>query len=285
MKRILITGKNSYIGNSLAEWLNNSEEKYQVDKISVRDYQWKNMDFSVYDSIVHVAGIAHNSSDSKLESLYYRVNRDLTINIARKAKKDGAKQFVFLSSIIVFGTKNECIHKNTEPNPDNFYGDSKLQAEKGISSSQSDTFNVAIVRPPMVYGEGSKGNFPKLVKLANKTKFFPKISNKRSMIYINNLSECLKQIIDGNYKGLYHPQNKEYVNVSKLVQDLGAFSNNKVILVSIFNPIIKIFNGIKLYKKIFGNLYYDENLEIEDFFYQIFDYKKSLKLVANKAYQ
>src|SRR5690625_1264736 len=135
MKRILITGVNSYVGNRLAEWLDKWPEKYDVHKISLRDGSWKEKDFSIFDSIVHVAGIAHVSTDPKMEERYYRVNRDLTIEVAKKAKNEGVQQFIFLSSIIVYGdrpTKSGVIDHDTIPNPSNFYGKSKLEAEKGI---------------------------------------------------------------------------------------------------------------------------------------------------------
>lgn len=119
MRRILITGKNSYIGNSFKEWLAQWPEKYEVDEVETRDGIWREKSFEGYDSVLHVAGIAHNSSDPKLEDLYYQVNRDLTYEIAKKAKQEGVEHFVFMSSMIVYGTKNEVITKDTEPNPDN----------------------------------------------------------------------------------------------------------------------------------------------------------------------
>ena len=179
MKRILITGKNSYIGNAFESWVSQWPNEYQISKISVRDDKWKSEDWSRYDVILHVAGIAHNSSDASLEELYYSVNRDLSYKIAKKAKNEGVKQFIYLSSIIVYGTKNERITKDTSPNPDNFYGDSKLQAEQLISKLSSDEYHIAIIRPPMVYGKNSKGNFPLLVKMARILPTFPKYENKR----------------------------------------------------------------------------------------------------------
>ena len=179
-KKILITGKNSYIGHSFIEYCKKNDVDFEIDELDVHGDEWKNHDFSYYDTVFHVAGIAHNSSNSKLEDLYYEVNRDLTIAIAEKAKNDGVKQFIFMSSIIVYGTKNEFIDADTEPDPDNFYGDSKLQAEEGILRLQDNIFNVVIIRPPMIYGKGSKGNYPLLSKLSQITPFFPNYENQRS---------------------------------------------------------------------------------------------------------
>src|SRR5699024_10434376 len=129
---------------------------YQTEKLSLRDGLWKEKDFSTYDVVVHVAGIAHVSTDPKMEELYYQVNRDLTIDVAKKAKDEGAKQFIFLSSIIVYGdqpSESGIIDQDTIPNPDNFYGKSKLEAEEGIKNMECGDFKIVILRPPMIYGK------------------------------------------------------------------------------------------------------------------------------------
>ena len=161
IRRILITGTNSYIGNQLADWLNKEPESYEVTKVSVRDNKWKSIDFSLYDVIVHVAGIAHQDTKADQEGLYYKINTDLTIELATKAKAEGVKQFIFMSSMIVYGASSKIgeakiITRETLPKPINFYGNSKLLAEKGIFPLQSEKFNVVALRPPMIYGKGSK---------------------------------------------------------------------------------------------------------------------------------
>jgi len=199
MKKILITGANSYIGTSLEKWLEQYPEKYSVDTIDMKDKRWKEKSFTGYDVVFHVAGIAHISTDPKMEDLYYKVNRDLAIVTAKKAKKEGVKQFIFMSSIIVYGDSSSdkrIIDRNTIPKPSNFYGDSKLQAEKGIKPLESDEFKIVILRPPMIYGKDSKGNYPKLAKAAKKLPIFPDIDNQRSMLHIDNLCEFIKLMID-----------------------------------------------------------------------------------------
>ena len=278
MKKILIIGKNSFIGQSFIKHAQTRNYDFVIEEISSRDDQWKSIDFGQYDTIYHVAGIAHNSSDSKLKDLYYNVNRDLTIEVAKKAKQDGAKQFVFMSSMIVFGTKNSKITKETIPNPDNFYGDSKLQAENGILPLQSEDFNVAIIRPPMVYGKGSKGNYPKLAKLAKKTPIFPDYDNKRSMIHIDNLMECISKVIELNLSGYFHPQNEEYVKTSNLVREIAKVQNHKVVTTKLFNPIINLFKKINVVNKVFGDLYYEKDLStINNVSYIINNFESSIK--------
>lgn len=282
--KILITGENSYIGGKFTEWVAQWPDKYQVDEISVRDDKWKQADFSSYDSVYHVAGIAHNSSNPKLEDLYYEVNRDLTIEVAKKVKKDGVPQFVFMSSIIVYGTKNKFIDADTKPNPDNFYGDSKLQAEKGLNELQSDDFKVVILRPPMIYGKDSKGNYPLLSKFAQKSPVFPNYPNKRSMLHIDNLCEFVRLIIINNERGTFHPQNKEYVQTSEMVKLISEFYNNKIWLTKLVNPIIIMFFKINLVRKIYGDFYYEKSMSVySKGNYQIRTLEESIKLTESAS--
>ncbi len=211
MKRVLITGANSYIGTNVERWLLREPDKYHVDTLDLKDPSWKNYDFSPYDVVFHVAGIAHVSRNPKLKDLYYSVNRDLAIETAKKAKDDGVKQFIFMSSIIVYGdssSSKRVITKDTVPTPSNFYGDSKLQAEQGIRALESESFKVVILRPPMIYGKGCKGNYPKLAKLALKLPFFPDIYNERSMLYIDNLCEFIRLMIYNEESGIFSRKTK-----------------------------------------------------------------------------
>lgn len=195
-KKKLITGDNSYIGSMFTEWVSRWPEKYKVDEVSVRGKNWEKLDFNYYDVVYHVAGIAHVSSNPKLKEKYFQINRDLTIKVAKKAKREGVRQFIFMSSIIMYGNKHEYIDENTKPNPENFYGESKLQAEQGILSLQNNEFNICIIRPPMIYGKDSKGNYPILSNFARITPFFPEYSNQRSMLHIDNLTEFIRLIIE-----------------------------------------------------------------------------------------
>lgn len=172
-----------------------NESDIMIKKLSLRGNGWSTHNFNQYDTIFHVAGIAHNSSNPNLEELYYEINRDLTIEIARKAKESGVSQFVFMSSMIVFENHpsgKTFINAHTKPNPDNFYGDSKLQAKIGLEKLESEVFRIAIIRPPMIYGKEFKGNYPLLSKFAQKSPIFPNYPNKRSMLHIENLCEFIK---------------------------------------------------------------------------------------------
>lgn len=264
MKKILITGKDSYIGTSFEKWIMKEPDKYEVDTVDMKDDNWKDKDFSGYDVVFHVAGIAHVSADPNMEDLYYRVNRDLAIETAEKAKNEGVGQFIFMSSIIVYGDSSiekRVIDINTVPDPSNFYGKSKLQAEKGINNLVDDKFKVVVVRPPMVYGKGSKGNYPRLAKMACRIPVFPDIDNERSMLHIDNLCEFVKLMIDYENSGLFFPQNKEYVKTSEMVRLIAEVHGKKVKLTKVFNGLLRILEArIGILNKVFGNLVYDKGM-------------------------
>ncbi|EDP68094.1 UDP-glucose 4-epimerase (galactowaldenases) [Carnobacterium sp. AT7] len=264
-KKILITGKNSYIGNQLAAWLNKEPEKYEVIKECVRDDKWKEIDFSIYEVVVHVAGVAHIEETTANKKIYYEVNRDLSYEIAKKAKKYGVKLFVFLSTMSVYGKTEGIVNKNTVADPTTNYGKSKLEAEQLILSLSGNNFKIAILRPPMIYGKGCKGNYNRLKKVALNTPIFPMIDNKRSMIYIENLNEFIKMVIDNMIFGVFHPQNQEYMSTTMLVKTIAEENNKKIFFTKIFNPFIYI--GIKYSKtvsKVFGTLIYDQAIIDKD---------------------
>lgn len=284
MKRILITGANSYIGTSFEKYIRtNFAEDYIVDTVDMIDGSWREMNFGGYDTIFHVAGIAHSDSgkiSSDKEKLYYAVNTDLTIETAKKAKADGVKQFIFMSSAIVYGASSaigckKVITKDTPISPSNCYSDSKVQAEKGIVSLKDDLFNVVILRPPMIYGANSKGNYPVLSNFAKKCLIFPYIENERSMLYIENLCEFVRLMIKNEESGIFFPQNSEYSNTSDLVAMIADVHGKKVHLLKGFAWIFKLlahFTG--LVNKVFGNFSYDMSMSEynEDYrLYNLFD--------------
>ncbi|MBK5240800.1 MAG: NAD-dependent epimerase/dehydratase family protein [Clostridium sp.] len=282
MKKILITGANSYIGISLMSLLEKYSDKYSVDELDMKDDSWKASDFSKYDVVFHVAGIAHVSTDPKMEDLYFKVNRDLTIETAKKAKKDGVKQFIFMSSIIIYGesrnvNERRIIDENTVPKPSNFYGESKLQAENGIKPLENDDFKIVILRPPMIYGKGSKGNYPKLSKAAQKLPVFPDIDNQRSMLHIDNLCEFTRLMIVNEESGVFFPQNSEYVKTSEMVKLIAQAHGTKIKLTNIFNPLLNLVGPkISIFNKVFGNLVYAQSLSDYKENYRIFDLRQSI---------
>lgn len=283
MKKILITGADSYIGTSFEKWVGKYPEKYLVDTIDLKDGTWIEKDFSGYDVVFHVAGIAHVSLDPNMEALYYKVNRDLTIQTAKKAKSEGVNQFIFMSSIIVYGdssykNKKRVITEDTIPEPTNFYGNSKLQAEEGIKYFEDETYKIVIIRPPMIYGKGSKGNYPKLSQYAKKFPIFPDIDNQRSMLHVDNLCEFIRLMIENEEQGLFFPQNAEYIKTSEMVSLIAEVHGRKIILTKIFNPIIELmFGNVRIIEKVFGDFIYVKSLSEYNVNYRINDLRESIE--------
>jgi N-acetyllactosaminide 3-alpha-galactosyltransferase len=305
--RILITGAHSYVGEQVEQYLEEYNQKifpdypasrrYLIDTISLFGDEWKKIDFSSYDVVFHVAGIAHGSVSEKTEQgkkQYFAVNRDLAYQVAQKAKEDGVKQFIFMSTMAVYtGNREKVITEETIPMPVTAYGESKLQAEWLISELEDRDFSVAILRPPMIYGKGCKGNYNALVKIAKISPIFPKINNCRSMLYIENLCEFIRLLIEDTARGIFFPQNKEYVNTSDMVKEIGKAYQKRVHLVPGVSFLIGgmkyIPGGIgKKSEKAFGDLVFDKSLSNyrnhlgEEVSYQVVNFETSIRETENR---
>lgn len=291
MKRVLITGANSYIGTSFEKYKKeNYPDEFEIDTIDMIDGTWRDKSFSSYDAVFHVAGVAHadvgNVSD-EIKAKYYAINTDLAIETCKKAKADGVKQFVFMSSAIIYGDSApygtpKRITKDTVPQPANFYGDSKWQADKGVREFADNDFTVTVLRPPMIYGKGSKGNYPTLAKMAKKLPFFPDVQNERSMLYIENLTEFLAQVMIRGEGGIFWPQNAEYTRTSEMVKMIAEVSGHKISVSKAWNWVVSLASHIPgksagLANKAFGNLSYDQSMSRYDFEYQLVSLRDSIE--------
>ncbi len=285
MKRILVTGKNSYVGGAVKKYLEQWPKKYHVEELDVKGAKWRKFDFSRFDVIFHVAGIAHvdtKKADEKTKKLYYQVNTDLAEAVAKKAREDGVKQFIYMSSSIVYGDsapigKKKVVKKKTEPAPVNFYGDSKLQAEIKLKRMADKKFKIVLLRPPMIYGANCKGNYQILRKIALKSPIFPKIENSRSMIYIDNFAEFVKQIIDNQKSGCFYPANKEVISTYEMVKQIAECYNRRVFLMPGLEWLFKLFSHFTpIINKAFGSMTYDKDLS-ENYDYCHYSVKDSIK--------
>lgn len=277
-KKVLITGAGSYIGQSFLDYAKKYyPENFEIDELDMVGDAWREYDFSNYDIVYHVAGIAHadvgNVSEETKEK-YYAINTDLTVEVAQKAKTEKVKEFIFMSSMIVYGEsapygKKKVIDEHTVPAPANFYGDSKLQADVAVRELADDSFKVIVLRPPMIYGRGSKGNYPVLAKLAKKLPAFPDVDNERSMLYIENLCEFLCQVMlvremKQNATVLI-PQNAEWTNTSAMVEEIAKVNGKTIVTMKILKPAVAIGSMIPgkiggMTNKAFGNNCYDRNV-------------------------
>lgn len=291
MKKVLITGANSYIGTSFEKYVGEHyPEAFTIDTVDMIDGKWRDKDFSGYDIVYHVAGIAHadvGKVTEEVKAKYYAVNTDLAIETAGKAKAEGVKQFVFMSSAIIYGDsapygKAKRITKDTEPQPANFYGDSKWQADKGVRTLMDDSFRVTVLRPPMIYGKGSKGNYPTLAKMAKKLPVFPDVQNERSMLYIENLCEFLCQVMIRGEGGIFWPQNAEYTRTSEMVNAIAKANGHRIIITRALKWCVLLAAHMPgkisgMVNKAFGNLCYEKTMSMYGFDYQKYTLMESIE--------
>lgn len=268
MKSILITGINSYVGKSFSGYMK-SRPGYKTVSISMRDGSWRQEEFSGFDTVFHVAGLAHSDNgkiSSEKEQAYYDINTKLTIELAKKCKAEGVRQFIYMSSAIVYGHSGRIGERRRlsgldRVSPANCYGDSKLQAELGLHKLEDESFKVVILRPPMIYGRGCKGNYPLLSLFARRLPIFPFVENERSMLYVENLMEFVRLMIDNEERGTFYPQNAEYSNTSDLVAMIAAAHGRRIKLLYGFTWALKLLGHFTpLVDKAFGNLSYDMSM-------------------------
>ena len=286
MKRVLITGAGSYVGGWVRRRLEQEPERFYVEELDVQDDAWKSFDFSSFDSVFHVAGIAHVSTDPSMEGLYYQVNRDLAVEVGERAKAAGVPQLVFMSSSIVYGDSSSRdegpITRETPANPANFYGRSKLEAEEGLQRLADERFGVAILRCPMIYGPGCKGNFPTLAKIARKLPIFPEVRNKRSVLYVENLAEFVAQVVDRGLSGMFWPQNADYMSTSEAVRLLGEALGSSVHVTRVLSPFASLsLRFTEAGRKAFGSLYYDMAISDYGFDYRVYGFEESIARYVN----
>lgn len=294
-KKVLITGAGSYIGQSFIQYAKKHyPDNFEIEELDMTDVAWRDKDFSEYDVVYHVAGIAHadvGKVSEEIKSKYYEVNTGLAVEAAEKAKREGVKTFIFMSSMIVYGDsapygQQKVIDETTVPKPANFYGDSKLQADVAVRELVDDTYKVIVLRPPMIYGKDSKGNYRTLAKLAKKLPIFPDVDNERSMLYIENLCEFLCQIM---LLKPYHrnsvvllPQNGEWTKTSDMVEMIAKASGKKITELKCLAPAVWIGSKMPgkiggLVNKAFGNNCYDKQSSCYDGLkYQVASAKKSV---------
>lgn len=283
MKRVLITGAESYIGSAFERYV---QERYadscQTDTLDMRTPAWSCKSFVGYDAIFHVAGLAHQRETKRNAQQYYAVNRDLAIETAAKAKAEGVAQFVYVSSMSVYGMDTGVITSETVPMPKSHYGSSKLQAEEGLSRLADGDFKVCILRPPMVYGYGCRGHYRTLVKLAQILPFFPRVKNRRSMIYITNLCEFVRQAIEREAVGVFYPQNAQYVNTAEMLALIAASCNKRLHLTDRFEGLTNWgIAHVRYLRKACGSLCYAMEMSCTAEHYTVTDFPSSVRESVN----
>lgn len=280
--KILITGTKGYIANNIEKTLKEKTTLYETQKLSIR----KQIRIpKETDVIIHTAALVHKKENNYLESDYFQVNYDLTLQLAKTAKESGVNHFIFFSTMAVYGEQGHSlfdavINRSSPLRPITYYGKSKLAAENKLMSMQDDHFIVSIIRPPMVYGPNCPGNYAILSKIAKITPFFPSVKNQRSMIFIKNLTEFVYQLINNRDSGIFHPQDEEYIQTSEMVKKIGSIHNRKIFSNKLIGTmIIKLLSKQKNIAKVFGSLTYDKELSFyRDNSYQMYTFDEAIRI-------
>nr|WP_320039519.1 NAD-dependent epimerase/dehydratase family protein [uncultured Bacteroides sp.] len=296
-KKVMLVGVGGYIGGKFTEYIKKNYPNWQIDAVDSMNRKWAEADFTGYDAVYNVSGLAHANARQGSEELYYQVNGQLPIDVATKAKAEGVPLFVQMSSQIVYGDmsglgEEKMITAETVPSEPTVYGKSKMMAERGLlklvdtsTGSGQAGFQMAIMRPPLIYSEYARDNFPRLVNFAKKMPIFPKLENKQSMVYVDNLCELIRLIIENNKGGIYYPQQECYIKTSKIVADIAKAVGNKMWQTRIFNPALRLLSKLPqlcFIHKAFGNIAYDMSISNHfDGKYRVVSYEESIRRIAN----
>lgn len=280
--KVLIVGKDSYIGNHIDEWL--KKHKHKVTQLDVLNDSWREYDYSSFDSIIHVAGIVHQPNCQDWE-LYKRVNADMPVEIAKMAKEHGVKQYVFFSTMGVYGVgkklKPNIIDENTPLNASGMYSRSKLMAEEGLKKLEDDNFNIACIRPPSVYGKNCKGGYiTGFTSIVRKLPILPLAyeQTKQSFIYIDNLTELVRLIIEKKMSGVFCPQDDKAVNAIHLLETIAKGIGRSYYKSKCLGLFVKIISFLPIIKKAYGGIEYSNSLStIEGLNYVIVPFEEGMK--------
>lgn len=283
-KRIFITGENGYIGTHIKEWLSNYEEQYDVAMLNLRTEEWKKISFKDVGVIIHTAGIVHSPEITDWD-IYKKVNVDLTFALAQKAKNEGVSQFIFMSTMAVYGKgkrlSQNIIDEKTKICPTDFYGKSKYIAEQEILQLQSENFKVVIVRPPNVYGKNCKGGYISGFKsVASKLPALPYAypNIKQSTLYIDNLCELVRLIIENGEIGIFMPQDKFAVSAVELLTAITESMGKKTPKSRLLGLGIYLLSFLPIVKKAYGGVAYCEKMTAYyDNDYVVVDFKEAIR--------
>ncbi|MFV0563949.1 NAD-dependent epimerase/dehydratase family protein [Malaciobacter mytili] len=262
METILVTGSSGYLGSS---FINQYKNKYKFVTFSLLSQKLENTKFDNIDVVLHCAALVHQKIEYSYEK-YHEINVVYPVKLAKLAKLNGVKQFIFISTIAVYGEDEEKLDENTICNPITPYGRSKLEAEKQLLELNDNRFIVSIIRPPMIYGKNAPGNIDSLVKLVKKLSIIPLggIENKRSFISVQNLCHMIDEIIVQQKAGIFLASDDKPISTSNLIELIAKNLNKKMYLVNIpfFENILKLLKP-SFHKRLYGSLEVDNSMTKE----------------------
>ncbi len=260
--KILVTGSNGFVGNY---FINKYKNKYEIKTFSFLKDDINSLDCSYIDVVFHLSALVHQMGGASCEE-YERVNVIQTLQLAKKAKESCVKHFVFMSTVAVYGIETGMMNEKSDYTPITEYGKSKLRAEIELQKLENKNFKVSIIRPPIVYGKNAPGNMKSLLKLINKVPLLPfgKIENKRSMVYIGNLSHLVDEIIIQKKSGVFLASDDEPISTSRLIELIAKNLDKKIYLVKIpfFESLLELVKP-SFHKRLYGSLEIDSSITKE----------------------
>jgi nucleoside-diphosphate-sugar epimerase len=255
---LLVTGASGFIGS---HFILDSIER-DITPISLRSAHPEDLDLKSYSAVIHLAALVHQMQGAPEEE-YFRINCDLTLSLAQKAKKDGVKHFIFMSTIKVYGeeTTTTPLMENSPCHPNDPYGESKLTAENGLLAMISEDFAVSIIRIPLVYGERVKANMFNLIKLCDTLPLLPfgGINNRRSMVYVKNVTAFINALLDQRSSGVFIVSDSKPVSTTQLVRIILSALGKKRLLLTLPQTFVNLIQQLKpsLHQRLFGSLEVD----------------------------
>jgi nucleoside-diphosphate-sugar epimerase len=256
--KILLTGGTGFVGRRFAEY---NKHKFDIITVNLRQVSVEEIDFSGITAVVHMAGLAHQLKKTPAAA-YFAVNTELTELLARRAEASGVPQFIYISSVKVYGEgSSQVITEQTPCSPEDDYGKSKLAAEDILKKMENASFKVAIVRPPVIFGPYVKGNMLRIMRLVQKNRFLPfkGVNNKRSMIFVDNLVEFVNAIISKQQAGTFLPAEENPLSTEELINFIHQGFDSQSRLIKLPEPLVIIiklmFPG--LHKRLFGSFIID----------------------------
>ena len=266
MLNILLTGSSGFVGSYFK---NKYADNYNISTFSFLNDNFKELKFLRIDAIVHLSALVHQMGGASKEE-YEKINVTQTLDLAKKAKENGVKHFVFMSTVKVYGEETDLAYTElSECNPQDDYGKSKLIAEEELLKLEDDSFKVSIVRTPIVYGYGVKANIKNLISLVGKVPILPfgGIENKRSMVYVGNLCHLVDVIIQKKISGVFLASDDKAISTTGLIELIAKELDKKIYLVKIsfFESFLKLMKP-SFHKRLYESLEVDNSLTIKTLF-------------------
>lgn len=257
MKSILLTGSNGFIGKY---FISQYGQLHKISTFSFLNDNFESLHVNNIDVVLHLSALVHQPKASYEE--FEQVNVLNTINLALKAKANGVKHFVFMSTIAVYGEEHCVLHENLTCKPVGFYGMSKLKAEMALQKLQDEYFTVSIIRPPMVYGYNAPGNIKSLMRLIKKIPVLPflNINNQRSFVYVGNLCAMIESVIEAKKGGVFLACDDTPLSMTQLIELIAQSMEKKIYLMqlSFFSKFLKWLKPF-IYQRLYESLVVDNS--------------------------